>query len=147
MAAAKKSMSKIIQLIFTRKYKIKLIVEELKKEVKDDALIRQTYVDILKISSSISYLIDEMQHEEPLLKREFVFNDIRYDDRSGYMYCQIKSMRRKVLEVLDCVEADYILLPTGEIGPAHKDPSLEDEYVSDDGKKRRNSSTLGSSPR
>ena len=109
--------------------------------------MRQTYVDIVKISGAITYLIDEMQHDEPLLKREFVFNDVRYDDPTGYMYCQIKSMRRKLLEAVDCPEADFILLPTGEIGPAHKDPSLELEYESDENVRGKRSSAAGSSGR
>ena len=54
---------------------------------RDVAYIKKTYVDIVKISGAIYKFIDELQHSEPLLKREFVFNDVRYDDPKGYMYC------------------------------------------------------------
>lgn len=63
------------------------------------------------------------------------------------MYCQVKSMRRKLLETVDCPEADFILLPSGEIGPAHKDPSLELEYESDENARGKRSSVHESSGR
>lgn len=125
MYDAKVEIGSIILLIFVRKLKVKLLVEELlKRQDRDVKTIKKNYVEIIKISAKILKQIDHLQHLEPLLKREFVFDSVRYDDCKGYMYHQIKKIRVKVLAVEDCVETDYVLLPTGLIGHINQDPSI-----------------------
>lgn len=41
---------------------------------------------MVKISAKILKRIEQLQYDEPLLKRHFVFDSVKYDESDGYIY-------------------------------------------------------------
>jgi len=88
MEEAKPEVKKILTMILFRKMKVKHLAEELQDSdnPRDLEIVRLLYSELIRISSKILRKIENMQNIEVCLKRQFVFEGIRYDDCEGYLF-------------------------------------------------------------
>ena len=70
--------------IILRKQLIKRIVDKLRANDTTDLV--EAYQSLLWLSKDILGRIERVQYQEPSLRRAFVFDGERYDQRDGYMF-------------------------------------------------------------